>query len=129
MTATATARAALFAALDDVGMFGRHAHRYRPRQPATPTVWIDDAETVTGDEVTITLPVFVVVDGDDQAQQAALDDWGDAVEDAAYVAGYRSAGRAPTILGVGGPSLRSVVVRVEVDHVGPTLCPPAPFTT
>jgi hypothetical protein len=128
MTASSAARGTLWSALDGTALFGRHAHIYRPRQPATPTVWIDDVETSRGDEVTIILPVFVVVDGDDQAQAAALDTWGDAVEDAAYIAGYRSAGRAPTILDVGGPSLRAVVVRVEVDHVGPTLCPTAPFT-
>jgi hypothetical protein len=127
MTATAAARTALHTALAATPI-GRRAHKYRPPNPATPLVFVDDAETVTADEVTITLPVVVVVDGADPAQAAFLDDWGDLVEDAAYAARYRSAGRTPSLLDVGGPTLRSVTVRVEVDHVGPTLCPAHPLS-
>jgi len=133
MTATVEARAILFAALELHPAIGDgRAHRYVPRQIATPAVWVGDAlmfpRTVDGfAELVIQLEVVAVVDGDDTAARQALDELGDAVVDAALGAGFALANRRPSTLDVGGPTLRAVTAFVEYPVHAFTLCPTTPI--
>ena len=128
MTAAADFRGALFAALDArADLPAGRIHLRRPRQLATPAVWIasvDRALAVSDafQETELTATVVVVVDGDDHAAGQLLDDYADAVWDAAWAAGTPVASTTDTV-DVGGPTLPAVFVTVAHTLASPTLCP------
>ena len=98
------------------------------RQIAAPTIYIDSVELGTDDVngatfVTVMFPIILVHDGAVAAQVEALDDMLAHVWVAAMTVGDPTDSR-PVNLDVGGPTLRSHLMRVEVPVQAYTLCPP-----
>jgi hypothetical protein len=104
-----------------------------PRQIAAPTIYIDSVE-LNQDEingatfVTVNFPVVLVHDGAVRAQVEALDDMLAHVWTAAMQVGDPTRSR-PVNLDVGGPTLRSHLLSVEVPVQAYTMCPPTLVTT
>jgi hypothetical protein len=132
-TAVSVARTALYDALkDSAALQSWRVHRVTPRQIAAPTIFLDSAElsrdTENGvDFVTCLFPVTLVHDGAVRAQVEALDDMLAHVWTAALTVGDPTDSR-PIDLDVGGPTLRSHVVRVGVPVQAYTMCPPSLVT-
>ena len=130
VTATTDARTALYSAIAlSPSIPAGRAHRYKPPTIATPVVWVGD---VNGPfprsddgfrERVLQFEVVIVVDGADVAQLEMLDVWGDAVIDAAELAGMAVATRRRSTVDVGGPTLHTAGVFVEHTVHAPTLCP------
>jgi hypothetical protein len=129
MTETAAARMRLFSALvaalpaDEISV-----ELTRPLELAVPLVYIDVAgrrfDVVDGAPVVVaTLPVVIVVDGSDDEQVYALDDYGDRVWKAALDAAMTPTQASPAQIAAGGPVLRGVVTAIDVDLDHLTLCP------
>jgi len=132
MTATRAAGDALYAELVD--RFGTafptlagRVHRHRPPDDgiAAPCVFIDVARhRPTGDyELAVIFPVVVVVDGDDMAQRADLEDRVDVVITAGATVG-EVGDSTPDTIPVGGPRLRSVTVAVSIPIGAASWCAP-----
>lgn len=128
MTALDDARTRLFAALAMALPDGR-AQQWTPSQVNAPVVWIDSAQInlqsagARSTVVVATFPVYCVVDGGVQQQLEALD----AITAIVWDASSRGTGGAPVRaatqpLDVGGPSLRAVVVDVDIPIAARTLC-------
>ena len=132
-TAISNARTALFDALRAAAPLNPwRVHRTTPRQIAAPTIYLDSAEmsvdSVNGvGFIVVMFPVVLVHDGAVRAQVDALDDMLAHVWTAALTVGDPSDSR-PVNLDVGGPTLRSHVVRVGVTVQAYTLCPPSLVT-
>lgn len=128
MTATATARRQLYDELVDVLPGDVLAlEQYRPPELATPVAYLDVAgrrfDVADGAPVVVaTIPVVVIVDGADDAQMAALDDWGDLVWRAVIAAGGTPVGATPAQVDVDGPVLRALVTTAEFEIEHLTLC-------
>jgi hypothetical protein len=103
-------------------------HRVPPRQIAPPTIYIDNVEMNEDDVngggtfVVCTFSVVLVHDGAVRAQVEALADMLAHVWDAASTVGRPTSSR-PANLDVGGLTLRSHLVRVEVPVMAHTMCP------
>ena len=128
-TAVSVARTAVYDALRaSTALSPWRVHRTTPRQIAAPTIYLDSAEleldTVNGvGFVAVIFPVVLVHDGAVRAQVEALDDMLAHVWTAVLPVGDPEYSR-PVGLDVGGPTLRSHVVRVGVSVQAYTLCPP-----
>ena len=133
-TAISVARTALYDALRaDTALTSWRVHRTTPRQIAAPTIYIDSVEMGTDDVngavfVECMFPVVIVHDGAVRAQVDALDDMLAHVWTAALSVGTPADSR-PVNLDVGGPTLRSHLLRVGVPVLAYTLCPPTLVTT
>ncbi len=133
-TAVSVARTALYDALRaDTALASWRVHRNTPRQIAAPTIYIDSVEMSednTGGArfVECMFPVVIVHDGAVRAQVEALDDMLAHVWTAATTVGDPTDSR-PVNLDVGGPTLRSHLLRVGVLIQAYTLCPPDLATT
>lgn len=134
LTAISVARTALYDALrTSTALDPWRVHRVTPRQIAAPTIYLDSAELFTNTQdgvefVTCLFPVTLVHDGAVRAQVEALDDMLAYVWTAALTVGDPTDSR-PIDLDVGGPTLRSHVVRVGVSVQAYTMCPPSLVTT
>ena len=133
-TAVSVARTALYDALRASSALAQwRVHRVTPRQIAAPTIYIDSVELGVDDVngatfVTVMFPIILVHDGAVRAQVEALDDMLAHVWVAAMQVGDPTDSR-PVNLDVGGPTLRSHQMRVEVPVQAYTLCPPTLATT
>ena len=134
LTAVSVARTALYDALRASGTLAQwRVHRVVPRQIAAPTIYIDDNEfdedeSNNGTVVIVSFPVIIVHDGAVRAQVEALDDMLAHVWTAAMTVGDPTRSR-PVNLDVGGPTLRSHLLSVEVPVQAYTMCPPTLVTT
>lgn len=132
-TAVSVARSALYDALrSSAALASWRVHRVTPRQIAAPTIYIDSVElsndSVEGATfVECRFPIVLVHDGAVRAQVEALDDMLAHVWTAAMTVGDPIDSR-PVNLDVGGPTLRSHLVRVGVPIQAITLCPPTLVT-
>ena len=133
-TAVSVARTALYDALRASPALAQwRVHRTTPRQIAAPTIYIDSVEmgvdrNVGAGFVECMFPVILVHDGAVRAQVEALDDMLAHVWTAATTVGDPSDSR-PVNLDVGGPTLRSHLLRVGVHVQAYTMCPPTLVTT
>jgi hypothetical protein len=132
-TAVSVARTALYEALrGSAALASWRVHRTTPRQIAAPCIYLDSVEmstdTVNGATfVECMFPIILVHDGAVRAQVEALDDMLAHVWTAAMTVGDPTDSR-PVNLDVGGPTLRSHLVRVGVLVQAITLCPPTLVT-
>jgi hypothetical protein len=132
-TAVSVARTALYDALRaSTALAQWRVHRTTPRQIAAPTIYIDSVELsvdggIGAGMVEVMFPIVLVHDGAVRAQVEALDDMVAHVWTAALSVGNPTDSR-PVNLDVGGPTLRSHLVRVEVPVLAYTLCPPTLVT-
>jgi hypothetical protein len=132
-TAVSVARTALYEALRaDSSLVSWRVHRTTPRQIAAPTIYLDSVElsldNVNGATfVECMFPVVLVHDGAVRAQVEALDDMLAHVWTAAMTVGDPTDSR-PVNLDVGGPTLRSHLVRVGIPIQAYTLCKPTLVT-
>lgn len=132
-TAVSDARTKLYDALrGSTALNAWRVHRVAPRQIAAPTIFLDSAElsldAVNGvGFVSVMFPVVLVHDGAVRAQVEALDDMLAYVWTAALTVGDPTDSR-PVNLDVGGPTLRSHMMRVGVLVQAYTMCPPSLVT-
>lgn len=127
-------RLALYGALTNTAGAPWRVWMYPPAQIVAPCVWIDLPRVAVSDQgrgakfVVSTWQVFVVVDGADDKQVAALDQWVAEVWDALDALPQTDAVTIdPHAIDAGVPpdrSLRGAVLSVEVMHVAKTLCLP-----
>ena len=128
LTAVSVARTALYDALRGSQALAQwRVHRTTPRQIAAPTIYIDAVEMSVDDGtgagvVEVMFPIILVHDGAVRAQVEALDDMLAHVWSAAMQVGNPTDSR-PANLDVGGPTLRSHLVRVGVPVLAYTMCP------
>lgn len=110
---------------------GARVHAYPPPTVAAPCVWIEQsrgAETTIGATTVTrvdaaTFPVVIVYDGADRAQIQGSTQLLARVWDAARTVGHPVAW-APEPVDVGGPTLRSTIVDVDMRLGASTLCGP-----
>jgi len=130
-TAVSEARTRLYDALRrDSSLAPWRVHRVTPRQIAAPTIYVDSVEFGLDDVngvgfVAVMFPVVLVHDGAVRAQVEALDDMLAHVWTAALSASCDPTDSRPVNLDVGGPTLRSHVVRVGTLVQAYTMCPPS----
>ena len=133
-TAVSVARTALYDALRaSAALSSWRVHRVTPRQIAAPTIYLDAVELSEdnlGGSATLVecmFPIVLVHDGAVRAQVEALDDMLAHVWTAALTVGNPTDSR-PVALDVGGPTLRSHLVRVGVHIQAYTMCAPSLVT-
>lgn len=128
MTVTVEARATLAAAL--TATFADTPVTVTstvPTELAVPACFVDAADRrMTDDDgaavVVVTFPVYLIVDGADQAQVDALDGWGDLIWSTILDLAATPTASTTSPFDVGGPRLRTTVTLCDVPVHAITLC-------
>lgn len=131
MSRVADIRTELFDALRAATVTPWRVSKYPPAQPVAPTVWLGMSELAAATAgnpgvsvVVIRFPVTITANGDDARQVEKLDDVMGAMWDAMIHNRYEPIDATPGVLDVGGPRLRSVIIRTQKILYSNTLCWP-----